>query len=1331
MHSLSSPETGPSSINNKGAGGEGCNASYDPGPWPVAHLLSNGRYHTMVTSAGGGYSRWKNNALMRWREDCTRDNWGVFFYIRDLITKALWSAAFQPVCNGAAHYQSSFVGGCATLYCDAFGLALRTDITVSIDDDLEIRKITITNHSGDHRLIDLTSYAEVALAPPATDDAHPAFNKLFIETEIVSERRALLCRKRPGGADPDEPWVFHMLIAGDVAVENVSCETDRARFIGRGNTAVNPQAMQTERLSGTQGSVLDPIVAIRCPVNLKPGQSTDIYYLFGAGDSRESCLALIEKYSERSVADDSFRSAHTHHQQLLNDLDIKPVDCGLYCLLADAILYNSPAWRADPATVMQNERGQSGLWRFSISGDLPIVLLQLDDPPDIDLLRQMLQAHAYWRSCGLAVDLVICNSLGMPAGQSAQERVLALVANENQSDQIDRPGGIFIRLDTALAREDRILLQTVARIVLDQSAGALPAQFAKRALPNTTAHLAAPSVMPPQHDPVAARGTTASSVCFHNGLGGFTPDGAAYVITLEPGQVTPTPWVNVLANPDFGTLVSESGCASTWSENAHEFLLTPWSNDPVGDSLGEAIYLRDEETGCFWSPTPWPCRGKGQYVCSHGFGYSMFDHEQDGIRSELRVYVAIDAAIKFIVLKLHNCSGRSRRLSTTGYVEWVLGDLREKTMMQVCTELDPSNGTITARNAYSMEFGAHVAFFTSNDANCSLTADRTEFIGRNGSPEAPTAMTRPELGGRAGGVLDPCGAIRIPFELGAGQEREIIFKLGAGQNQGEAQALIQRFEQPAAVHAALDQVTEYWRGTLGAVQVETRDKSLNFLANGWLVYQTIACRLWARTGFYQSSGAFGFRDQLQDVMALVHTQPGLVRAHILRCASRQYLEGDVQHWWHPPQGRGVRTRCSDDFLWLALAVSHYVATVGDTAVLDVDIPFLTGRPLKPGEESYYELPGQSAESATLYEHCVRAIRHGLRLGAHGLPLMGTGDWNDGMNKVGAQGKGESVWLAFFLNYVMDEYTPIAQARGDVAFARECEEQSALLRGNIQKHGWDGTWFRRAYFDNGAPLGSAQNTECQIDSIAQSWSVLSSAADSGHAHQAMQAVHTHLVDRSNALIKLLAPPFNTSVPDPGYIKAYVPGVRENGGQYTHAAVWVAMAFAQLHDREKAWELFSMLSPIHHGSTAESISRYKVEPYVVASDVYGLPPHTGRGGWTWYTGSSGWLYRLIVESILGLHRKANTLVIEPCVPADWEWFTINYRFGASNYKIYISLQQNQFVAKTHLSVDGIPQVSSLIRLIDDGLDHKVHVMIATQVDKAPISPEKPRTGRGHHG
>lgn len=1276
-------------------------------PAPEVQLLSNGRYHVCVTNAGGGYSRWKDLAVTRWREDATSDNWGTFCYIRDVEDGAFWSATHQPTLQPVDRFETVFSESRAEFRNSSHGIESYTEIAVSPEDDVELRRLRLTNCGSTPRILEVTSYAEVALASHAADSLHPAFSNLFVQTEIVASQRALLCTRRPRSQGESSPWMFHLLAAhGSAAGGTLSYETDRLRFLGRGQSPVNPRAMRDPGpLSNTEGSVLDPIVAIRGRYVIEPDESITIDLVSGVADARAACLALVGKYQDRRLANRVFALASTHAQVVLRQLDASEADAHLYCRLAGSIIYANPSLRADSAVVASNRRGQSGLWGYSVSGDLPIVLLQIGDAANIELARQLVQAHAYWRLKGLAVDLVIWNEDRAGYRQLLQDQIVGLIAAGVETNAPDRPGAIFVRPAEQISTEDRVLFQSVARAIITDSRGSLAAQIGGRLAdplpgrftPTRVRRAQAPTAPPSRED-----------LTFFNGLGGFTPDGHEYVVTTWPGAVTPAPWVNVLANPGFGTVLSESGSAYTWAENAHEFRLTPWNNDPVTDAGGEAFYLRDEESGHFWSPTPLPAGSGSPYTSRHGFGYSVFEHIEDGIASELWVYVDPAAPVKWSVLKVRNASGRLRRLSATGYVEWVLGDLRRTAAPHVVTTIDPDTGAVLAENTYNAEFAGRTAFFHADDAGRRVSGDRTEFIGRNGTLRRPAAMTRSGLSGRVGGALDPCAAIQVAFDLDAGQERDIVFSLGAGRDAHDAANVLERVRGADAARRAIEAVWQSWNHTLGAINVDTPDKALNTLANGWLLYQAMACRLWGRSGFYQSGGAFGFRDQLQDVMALVHAEPGLVRQHLLLCASRQFPEGDVQHWWHPPAGRGVRTNCSDDYLWLPLAACRYVSATGDAAVLDDRVPFIEGRAVNPEEDSYYDLPSASAGSASFYDHCARAVERGLRFGAHGLPLIGSGDWNDGMNLVGAAGRGESVWLGFFLYAVLMPFADLARRHHDAPFADRCLSEAAALRQRLEDAGWDGSWYRRAYFDDGSPLGSAGNAECQIDSIAQSWSVLSGAADAARARTAMDAVDARLIRRDDGLVRLLDPPFDTSDLDPGYIKGYVPGVRENGGQYTHAAIWVAMAFAELGDAARAWEVWRLINPLAHGASPAAIETYKVEPYVVAADVYAVAPHAGRGGWTWYTGSAAWMYRLVVESLLGLRLEGDRLRVEPCLPADWSGFTVHYRYRETVYHITVH-QMPHATGDQRLSLDGRDRDDLAIPLVDDRVEHRVELWV----------------------
>ncbi|MEP7056544.1 MAG: hypothetical protein ABI809_02070 [Caldimonas sp.] len=1252
-------------------------------------LLSNGKYHVALTPSGGGRSQWNDLAITRWREDASLDGWGTFLCLRGEPTGTVWSAYDRP----------------ASL---ERGLRVGLDAAVARDDDVEWRRLRVANESAAEQRLSATSYAELVLAPAATDSAHPAFSKLFVVTEIDPKSGLILATRRSSAQGAAKLWVFHQAVArGESSL--VSFETDRMCFVGRGRDLSCPDAMRHGNpLGGRDGSVLDPIASVRIPFRVAAGEACTIEWTTGVATSRDECIALARRYREVGTGDRILDACLDFRGAVLRRLGATDADAALFERLAGSVLIADPALRAPAQEIAQNRRGQSSLWAFGISGDVPIVLVQVASAAEIAPMQQLVQAHAFWTSHGLRTELMVLHG---QRDSSLPERIRAVIDQVGCAGVVGKRDGIFLHSLDTVDEEDRILLRSAARIVVSGSGPGLTEQsepLIPRAVP------AAPRF---DKDDDAVDGPApepSTELLAENGHGGFGSDGREYVMTVSRSQMTPLPWVNVIANPGFGSIVSEAGSASTWSENSHEFRLTPWSNDPVSDANTEAFYLRDEEGAEVWSPTLQPTRSDGAFVVTHGFGYSVFEHVEHGIDSTLRIHVAIDSPVKFSTLTLRNRSDRPRRLSVTSYVEWVLGDERAENAMHVATEFDGANNALFARNGYNTDFADRTAFLAADAEVDSVCGDRGDFFGIDGSRAAPAALAQTRLSGRVGAALDPCAALRVALALAPGEQREVVFRLGAGKTLDDARELVR--SSAGRSGETLEAVHVHWRRTLGAVQVRTPEPALDALANGWLLYQVIGSRLWGRTAFYQSSGAYGFRDQLQDVMALVHARPELVREHLLLAASRQFEEGDVQHWWHPPSGKGIRTRCSDDYLWLPFATGRYVEVTGDVGVLDESCPFLKSRVLNEGEASNYELPSVGAEPATLYEHCRRAIEHSRRYGAHGLPLMGAGDWNDGMNLVGIGGKGESVWLAFFVIAVLKRFAPIARERGDGSCADACESEAAALTANVDASAWDGDWYLRAWFDDGTPLGSSANAECQIDSIAQSWSVLSGAAPPERAGSAMASLQRRLVRTDTRIVQLLDPPFDTSQPSPGYIEDYVPGVRENGGQYTHGAVWAALAFAALGDAEHAWQIYDLLDPVHHGDSAGHIAVYKTEPYVVAGDVYAFPPHAGRGGWSWYTGSAGWMYQLLVESLLGLQRRGNQLTLKPLLPRDWPSFELRYRLGATTFEIAVRV-----AAATDaigLNVDGAELPGCTFTLIDDGAPHRV--VLAVRREDPPARP-----------
>jgi len=1290
------------------------------GAFPEMHLLGNGRLASWISDSGAGTLRWQEWNLTRWVADPTMDDTGIWMYVRDEDSGAQWSASRQPCGAVPDAVDVTFYPHLAEFHRRDGDLAVRVEIVVAPADDIEFRRVTIINDGEQARRLTITTCAEIALAKAADYERHPAFSKLFVHSESVPPLDGLLFSRQPRSPDERPPVLLHRFITDDPTVRLQGVETDRAVFLGRGRTWRQP--------AGTVGSgprpagfTLDPIMALQVAVDVEPSASVRLAFITAASGSRESVLELAERYQTMNAVDWVMAEAEADGARELQRLGVAPARMDELQTLASLLVYRHRALRCPDDTIAVNRLGQPRLWGMGLSGDLPILLVKLRTADDIELLRDAARAHALWRRRGLRFDLVVLRHGVSGYEEPVGEKLRALLLELGTREQLGQHAGVHFLSADHIGGDERRLLEVAAHVVLDTDRGELGSQLAR--VHEEPALL--PRFLPGGSTESEIEETPAlerpGGLLFDNGLGGFSGDGREYVIHLGSGETTPAPWCNVLANAEFGTLVTEAGGGYTWSGNSGEHRLTPWTNDPVSDRPGEVLYVRDEETGAVWTPTPQPAGAAVAHEIRYGAGYARWRTESHGLSQDLLVFVAPDDPVKVVRFHVRNRRARPRRLTVTYYAEWVLGGSRQQPTAALAPEYEASHRAILLRNPWQPEFANRVAFLTASRKPHGITSDRAEFVGREGTLRRPAALDRWGFTGTVEPGRDPCAVWQVHLDLPASADDEVVFTLGEGTDREHALDLVDRWRETRAADVAWEQLARFWDDRLGAIQVATPDLAMNVMLNRWLLYQAIASRMLARTGFYQSSGAIGFRDQLQDAMALVLVEPARCRAHLLDCAARQFEEGDVLHWWHPPSARGVRTRCSDDLLWLPFAVAHYVSATGDAAVLDERMPFLKGRALGEKEDDLYAVFEAGDQAASLLEHCERALDRGVTRGAHGLPLIGSCDWNDGMNRIGRLGRGESVWLGWFAIAAMNGFASICQPRRTAEQADRWRRRACELAHAVEEHGWDGDWYRRAIDDEGRALGSRENNECQIDSIAQSWAVISGGGSRARAVQALGAVERHLVDVDERLVRLLTPPFSEGHRDPGYIRAYPPGIRENGGQYTHAATWVGWAFADLGDGERTARTFDLLNPIGHARDRAAVAHYLVEPYVVAADIGGARPYIGRGGWTWYTGSAAWLWRLGIERVVGLRPEAGGVRIEPCFPRSWRHVEIVLRRPGGGLLVTIENPDGVETGVAQLQVDGVVRPPGVVAFPVDGRARRVVVRLGRQKESDSLRTE----------
>ncbi len=1268
---------------------------------PQLHVLGNGSLAAWISDAGDGALWWRGQALTRWTGDPVQRGGEARIHVSERDSGAIWSLGGQGSnrLSGREYHAHKI-----EFHERRDGLSTSLEIVIAPSDDVEIRRVMLSNDSDRVREMDVTSYAEVVLAPAASHERHPAFSKLFIHSERLDGQNALVFERRPRRIDDRPPVLLHRLLSADAAVTPAGFETDRRRFLGRHGDPARPPGA-TEALDGVAGWTLDPVMALRAQVVLAPGAQARIDFVTVAAGSRETALGIAERFATGPAlewaTEDARRSAALEARRL--GLDSRTL-AEAQALCRDLIFPRPPPVMLRAVSDIALP-AQPHLWSMGLSGDLPIVLVRVVDEAQAPLLPTIIRAHRWWQRSGLRADLMFLQDGVLGYQEPVRDLLLAALRDANVPEGLGGQGGIHLLAIDRIGAIERRTLEATARVTLDAAAGSLATAMAPPR----------PGCVPlPRFQPLGASTperlhalplVRPDNLVFDNTLGGFTQEAGDYVIQLDDGRVTPSPWCNVLANEGFGTIVSEAGLGFTWCINSGEHRLTPWSNDPVVDPQTEALYLRDEETADIWTPTPLPAGGDASCQVHHHAGATTWQRNAEGLEQRLTVFVPPDAPVKLALLTLTNPGDRVRRFTATYYAEWLLGSMSSAARPHLVCGFDAESQALIARNGWNPEFGERTAFLAASRQPHSLTCDRAAFLGRHGNPARPAGLMAWSLDGDLDHVADPCAAFQVHIDLAAGATEEVVFVLGEGSDPAEAARLATHWANIETARQGLADNEAVWQCRLGAVQVTTPDPAFDLMVNRWLINQAFASRVLARAGFQQAGGAFGFRDQLQDMMALLFIEPQRVRAHILESASHQFEEGDVLHWWHPPQGRGVRTRCSDDLLWLVYATGRYVEATGDTSILDEDVPFLSAPPLEADEEDRYAPFEAGEERGTLFEHCRRALDRGVTAGAHGLPLIGTGDWNDGMDRVGSEGHGESVWLAWFAATCAEAFADLAGEVGRHDLDDLWRARADDLRRAADAAGWDGAWYARAFADDGLPWGSKESEECQIDSISQSWAALADGPSPERTGAAVNAATDRLVDRETRLVRLLTPPFDRTLRDPGYIRAYPPGVRENGGQYTHAAAWLGLAHARLGHGDLAYEIFDLINPIRRSDSLNEAEFYRGEPYVLAADVRGAGPGTGQAGWTWYTGAAGWSWQLAVEGILGLSLQHGAVRIAPRIPTSWGEAMV--RINGPEGGLIVTIEDPERVGTGHveLAVDGHPAEGDCIAIPTDGTERRV--------------------------
>jgi len=1277
---------------------------------PISNVLSNENYTIYMDQFGQGFSKHNDIYLNKYRKTNESFN-GICFYIKDVKNKNLWTNTLKPNISTPSKYIVNFAPD-RNKYLRTDGLIdTITKITISPDDDVEIRQIELKNNSNEEVYLEITSYFEPILSRIDDHIAHPAFCNLFLSYEYIEELNGIMIKRRSRDKSKNDKYALVLFFPDEDILGDYEYEIDKTKFIGRDRSILNPIALESEKILQKQMNMtLNPIVALRRTIKIESNKSKKLNLILLFSENREDIIKTAEKYNSKDAVNRIFSLSRAKSIIEARYSNLKAKQINTFQKIAGYLLNSNLIRNFNIKNIDCKNKSQCDLWKFGISGDNPILLVKIKYVNDVETVKELLKAHEYLRLKNVVFDLVILNEEKNSYEKYVNEALLSAVLSSNSSYLLNSFGGIFILDSNNLKKEEKDLLQLVSSMIFDAHRGGIEEQIdeleddIKGELPNYVLEKEKRELYKEYNNDLLAL----PELKYFNELGGFLENGKEYIIKLNKETKTPMPWSNILVNKQFGTLVTAAGGGYTWNKNSRENRLTTWYNETIEDIPAEVIYIKDKEEKTSWSITLNPKSNSQDYIAKFGFGYSEFINSNLGISTNLNIFVPQNDDVKINKLNIKNNMSYKRSLKIVYYLNLSLGMDIAKHAEYINIEKDETFNLIYLKNIFKNEFKDEFAYVSCSEKISGYTGSKEEFFGL-GDISNPQGLNLINFSNQNSIGQSNIIAIEIDTEIDANESKDISIILGSTTSKEVAKDVAYKYYKISNCNKELENTKEFWNEHLNVLQVKTPVESTNILLNAWLLYQVISSRLWGRTGYYQSGGAFGFRDQLQDVLGIIYVLPEQVRAQIIEHAKHQFYEGDVEHWWHKESKKGIRTRFSDDLLWLAYVVEEYIRITDDTDILKEEVSYLDGDKLLDNEDEKYQETKESNIKGSIYEHVVKAIDRSLELGDKGLPFMGSGDWNDGMNTVGNKGNGQSVWLGFFLFDILNKILPICEMMCDKERIEIYKLKKEQLKNALNINAWDGRWFKRAFFDDGTPLGSIENDECRIDAISQSWACISNAADNDKKYICMESLENQLIDKENSIIKLLDPPFNNTKLEPGYIKSYMPGVRENGGQYTHAAIWAIIAFCSLGLGEKAHEYFKMINPIENARTKEAANKYKVEPYVMAADVYSVGNLAGRGGWTWYTGSGSWMYKAGIENILGFNKKGNILTINPCIPAQWDEYSIRYKYEQTIYNIEVKNPNHKNTGVEEIYIDNIRSFKNEIELINDNNVHNIKLIM----------------------